>query len=52
MLVPLYVSPTGSNSPEWMLAMQACNRQGYCCVPVYDTLGEQAVAHALVRHVL
>ena len=23
--------------------MQACNRQGYFCVPLYDSLGENAV---------
>ena len=26
---------------------QACNRQNACCVPLYDTLGEAAVLHAL-----
>ncbi|KAI8465586.1 MAG: hypothetical protein J3K34DRAFT_525246 [Monoraphidium minutum] len=44
------------NSPEWMLAMQAINRMGYVCVPLYDTLGDAAVAyvaaHAEVRVVL
>lgn len=29
------------------LAAQACNRQNACCVPLYDTLGEAAVLHAL-----
>ena len=27
--------------------LQACNRQNACCVPLYDTLGEAAVLHAL-----
>eukprot|EP00951_Prasinocladus_malaysianus_P004105 scaffold28990_cov32-Prasinocladus_malaysianus.AAC.4 len=46
----------GANCPEWMVAMQvvshrnptlpmrqACNRMSYICVPLYDTLGENAV---------
>ncbi|GBF99011.1 hypothetical protein Rsub_11815 [Raphidocelis subcapitata] len=44
------------NSPEWMISMQAANRMGYVAVPLYDTLGEDAVAyvvgHAEVRVVL
>uniref|UniRef100_A0A453LXS9 AMP-dependent synthetase/ligase domain-containing protein n=1 Tax=Aegilops tauschii subsp. strangulata TaxID=200361 RepID=A0A453LXS9_AEGTS len=26
----------GSNCPEWVMAMQACNSQGICYVPLYD----------------
>lgn len=37
----------GSNSPEWVMAMQACNSQGICYVPLYDTLGENAVEFIL-----
>jgi len=37
----------GANSPEWMTAMQACNRMGYVTVPVYDTLGHNAVEFIL-----
>uniref|UniRef100_A0A0E0MGC7 Long-chain-fatty-acid--CoA ligase n=1 Tax=Oryza punctata TaxID=4537 RepID=A0A0E0MGC7_ORYPU len=33
----------GSNCPEWIMAMQACNSQGICYVPLYDTLGANAV---------
>eukprot|EP00882_Tetradesmus_deserticola_P024140 GHRQ01026369.1.p1 GENE.GHRQ01026369.1~~GHRQ01026369.1.p1 ORF type:complete len:303 (+),score=103.57 GHRQ01026369.1:204-1112(+) len=33
----------GVNCCEWMMAMQACNRMSYECVPLYDTLGENAV---------
>ena len=33
----------GANTPEWMLAMQACNRLSATCVPVYDTLGADVV---------
>ncbi|CAL4992573.1 unnamed protein product [Urochloa decumbens] len=33
----------GSNCPEWVMAMQACNSQGICYVPLYDTLGANAV---------
>lgn len=37
----------GSNCPEWMLAMQACNRMSYVCVPLYETLGESAIEFIL-----
>ena len=37
----------GANSPEWMIAMQACNRINARCVPLYDTLGENAVEFIL-----
>ena len=37
----------GANCPEWMMAMQACNRANIACVPLYDTLGENAVEYIL-----
>lgn len=39
----------GPNAPEWMITMQACNRQGYYCVPLYDSLGETAVEF-IIKH--
>ena len=39
----------GINSPEWMITMQACNRQAACCVPLYDTLGDDAVRYVLAH---
>ncbi|KAK3195595.1 hypothetical protein Dsin_026905 [Dipteronia sinensis] len=33
----------GSNCPEWVLAMEACNSQSITYVPLYDTLGPNAV---------
>jgi long-chain acyl-CoA synthetase len=39
----------GSNAPSWMLAMQACNRAGARCVPLYDTLGDEAVRYVLAH---
>ncbi|KAK4848943.1 hypothetical protein QYF36_019051 [Acer negundo] len=33
----------GSNCPEWLLAMEACNSQSITYVPLYDTLGANAV---------
>ncbi|KAF3448699.1 hypothetical protein FNV43_RR09412 [Rhamnella rubrinervis] len=33
----------GSNCPEWIISMQACNAHGLYCVPLYDTLGAGAV---------
>eukprot|EP00879_Flechtneria_rotunda_P004637 GHRR01004896.1.p1 GENE.GHRR01004896.1~~GHRR01004896.1.p1 ORF type:complete len:595 (+),score=137.38 GHRR01004896.1:491-2275(+) len=37
----------GSNCPEWMITMQACNRMSYVCVPLYETLGEDAIEYIL-----
>lgn len=31
------------NRPEWVIAEQACNAYGMVCVPLYDTLGSDAV---------
>ncbi|EHA8586362.1 Acyl-coA synthetase family protein [Cocos nucifera] len=28
----------GSNCPEWVISMEACNAHGIYCVPLYDTL--------------
>ena len=39
----------GVNCREWMLAMQACNRMSFVCVPIYDTFGEDAVEF-IVNH--
>ncbi|PSC74925.1 long chain acyl-synthetase 4-like [Micractinium conductrix] len=39
----------GANSPEWMVAMQACNRQNLYCVPLYDSLGEHAIEF-IIKH--
>ncbi|KAL5788496.1 hypothetical protein ACOSP7_005445 [Xanthoceras sorbifolium] len=33
----------GSNCPEWVIAMEACNSQSMTYVPLYDTLGANAV---------
>lgn len=37
----------GSNCPEWIVAMEACNAHSLVCVPLYDTLGPGAVNHIL-----
>jgi len=39
----------GANSPSWMMTMQACNRMSNMCVPLYDSLGENAVEY-IVDH--
>lgn len=39
----------GANCEEWMIAMQGCNRMSYECVPLYDSLGENAIEF-IVRH--
>lgn len=33
----------GINSSEWIISMEACNSQGIYCVPLYDTLGADAI---------
>ncbi|KAK7274108.1 hypothetical protein RIF29_15182 [Crotalaria pallida] len=33
----------GSNCPEWIIAMEACNSSAVTYVPLYDTLGPSAV---------
>lgn len=37
----------GVNCPEWVIAMHACSRQSMYCVPLYDTLGADAVEYIL-----
>ncbi|GAB4815489.1 hypothetical protein N2152v2_002535 [Parachlorella kessleri] len=37
----------GANCPEWMLAMQACNRHSVVCVPLYDVLGDNSVEYII-----
>jgi len=39
----------GANCPEWMISMQACNRMTIYCVPLYDTLGENAIEY-IINH--
>lgn len=39
----------GVNCPEWMVAMQACNRNNFVCVPLYETLGEDAIEYILAH---
>ena len=39
----------GANCPEWMIAMQACNRMTVYCVPLYDSLGENAIEY-IINH--
>lgn len=35
------------NRYEWVIAEQACNSQGIVTVPLYDTLGADAVSYIL-----
>ncbi|RLN28391.1 long chain acyl-CoA synthetase 1 [Panicum miliaceum] len=37
----------GSNCPQWIVAMQACNGCSLICVPLYDTLGAGAVDYII-----
>lgn len=33
----------GANCAEWVISMEACNAHGLYCVPLYDTLGADAI---------
>lgn len=33
------------NRPEWLIAEQACFSEGYVTVPLYDTLGDEAIEY-------
>ncbi|KAJ3345165.1 Protein MICROTUBULE ORGANIZATION 1, partial [Kappamyces sp. JEL0680] len=35
------------NRPEWVIAEQACYMYGYVTVPLYDTLGSDAIEYIL-----
>ena len=35
------------NRPEWVLAEHACFKYNYVTVPLYDTLGEEAIDHIM-----
>ncbi|KAH0468276.1 hypothetical protein IEQ34_003309 [Dendrobium chrysotoxum] len=37
----------GSNCPEWLIVMEACYSQRICYVPLYDTLGADAIEFIL-----
>ncbi|KAL8263469.1 hypothetical protein R6Q59_021599 [Mikania micrantha] len=37
----------GTNCTKWVVSMQACNAHGLHCVPLYDTLGADAVKYII-----
>lgn len=37
------------NRPEWVIAEQACFMYNYCTVPLYDTLGTDAIEFILTQ---
>ncbi|XP_050231555.1 probable CoA ligase CCL6 [Mercurialis annua] len=39
----------GTNCPQWITAMEACNSQAITYVPLYDTLGPNAVEY-IINH--
>nr|AFD33346.1 acyl-activating enzyme 2 [Cannabis sativa] len=39
----------GANCSEWIMSMQACNAHGLYCVPLYDTLGANAIEF-VIKH--
>ena len=52
LLFQIEISPIGIFAPnrlEWVLVEQGCNSQGYCTVPVYATLGLEAVHHIVTQ---
>ncbi|XP_056684393.1 long chain acyl-CoA synthetase 1 isoform X1 [Spinacia oleracea] len=39
----------GANCPQWIMAMEACNAHSLICVPLYDTLGPNAINY-IINH--
>ncbi|KAI4295147.1 hypothetical protein MLD38_040602 [Melastoma candidum] len=39
----------GANCPQWTVAMEACSAHSLVCVPLYDTLGSEAVNY-IINH--
>ncbi|CAO2818692.1 unnamed protein product [Amaranthus hypochondriacus] len=37
----------GVNCPQWIMAMEACNAHSLICVPLYDTLGPNAISYII-----
>lgn len=37
------------NRPEWVIAEQACNGFGFVSVPLYDTLGAEAITYIITQ---
>ncbi|KAA0185629.1 Long-chain acyl-CoA synthetase [Fasciolopsis buskii] len=42
---PIMIGIYGPNSPEWVEMLMACSAYAFVAVPLYDTLGREAVAH-------
>ncbi|GER44373.1 long-chain-fatty-acid CoA ligase [Striga asiatica] len=39
----------GSNCPQWIVAMEACNANSFICVPLYDTLDHAEIDVVFVQ---
>ena len=37
------------NRPEWVITEEACNAYSFVTVPLYDTLGEEAIQFILMQ---
>ncbi|VDP71248.1 unnamed protein product [Echinostoma caproni] len=46
---PIMIGIYGPNSPEWIETLMACSAYGFVAVPLYDTLGHEAVAHVCTQ---
>ncbi|CAH8603985.1 unnamed protein product [Dicrocoelium dendriticum] len=44
-----FVGIYARNSPEWIVTQQACAAYSYVYVPLYDTLGKDAIQHILTQ---
>ncbi|KAF5833204.1 hypothetical protein DUNSADRAFT_10554 [Dunaliella salina] len=44
-----HIGTIGINCPEYMLSIQAMNRMSAVCVPLYETLGENAIEY-IIQH--
>jgi long-chain acyl-CoA synthetase len=39
------------NRPEWVITEEACNAYSFVTVPLYDTLGEEAIQYILLQSI-
>nr|GEV49596.1 long chain acyl-CoA synthetase 4-like [Tanacetum cinerariifolium] len=42
----------GANCAEWVISMEACNAHGLYCVPLYDTLGADAIEFIIFNNLI
>ena len=44
-----FIGIASKNCPEWVIVEQSCNAYGQVLVPLYDTLGPEAIEHIITQ---